>query len=74
MTDWIPSTNNDFNWRGPSMFRPKEVEANPLKVRNKLLTTEEQIKAHKDYKAKWARERRKKRAEGVKKGDVYKDA
>lgn len=72
MTDWIPSTNNDFNWRGPSSFRPKEVK--PLKVREKTLATEEQLKKHRDYKAEWARKNRKKRAEGVKKGDVYKDA
>jgi hypothetical protein len=68
-----PSTNNDFNWRGPSTtgFRIKEVK--PMKVGLKTLTTEEQIKKHRDYKAEWARKNRKKRSEGVKKGDVYKD-
>ena len=68
-----PSTNNDFNWRGPSTtgFRIKEVV---YKIKNKVVTDDEQIKKHRDYKTEWARENRKKRSEGVKKGDVYKDA
>lgn len=78
MTDWIPSTNNDFNWRRPSTIVIEPTVKDKVgrrkatgRLGKPFMTEQERLEKQRQYVKDWKRRKRLERK--TEKGEVYKD-